>query len=76
MQAVYVILGVILLMVIFIVYRLITVKRQNNELNDERFERIKPLYDKLETASLYLRGTSVSPKHDNQGDGFSTAIRP
>ncbi len=52
MQAVYIILGVILLIVIFMVYRLITIKRQNNELNDERFERIKPLYDKLESGHL------------------------
>ncbi|MDR6804619.1 diadenosine tetraphosphatase ApaH/serine/threonine PP2A family protein phosphatase [Dyadobacter sp. BE34] len=41
-----------MLIVTFIVYRLITVKRQNNELNDERFERIKPLYDKLESGQL------------------------
>ena len=52
MQAVYIILGVILLIIIFIVYRLVAVKRQNNELNDERFERIKPLYDKLESDQL------------------------
>ena len=52
MQAIYIILGVISLIVIFIVYRLITVKRQKNELNDERFERIKPLYDKLESGQL------------------------
>ncbi len=32
----------------FAVYRLITVRRKNKKLNAERFERVKELYDKLE----------------------------
>ncbi|MBT1697441.1 hypothetical protein KK083_11175 [Fulvivirgaceae bacterium PWU4] len=40
---------IVAIVVIFVVYRLIIVKRQNSKLNKERFERIKPLYDKLES---------------------------
>jgi diadenosine tetraphosphatase ApaH/serine/threonine PP2A family protein phosphatase len=50
MKSVFIIVGIILLAIaIFAVYRLITVKRQNSKLNAKRFDRIKPLYDKLET---------------------------
>jgi len=49
MKIVFIIIGLIVLaVVIFSVYRLITVKRQNNKLNAERFERVKELCDKLE----------------------------
>ncbi|MFL5739278.1 MAG: FeoB-associated Cys-rich membrane protein [Flavisolibacter sp.] len=50
MKSVFIIVGIIILAVAtFVVYRLITVKRQNSKLNAERFDRIKPLYDKLES---------------------------
>ena len=40
---------IILAIVIFAVYRFVTVKRQGNKLNAKRFERVKGLYDKLES---------------------------
>ncbi|MFT4204516.1 MAG: hypothetical protein QM610_11475 [Chitinophagaceae bacterium] len=40
---------IVLAIIVFAVYRLVTVKRQNSKLNAERFERIKELYDKLES---------------------------
>ncbi|MBU6121270.1 FeoB-associated Cys-rich membrane protein [Hymenobacter siberiensis] len=50
MKIVFTIIGLIVLaIVIFAVYRFITVKRQNNKLNAERFDRLKELYDKLES---------------------------
>lgn len=50
MKIVFTIIGLIVLaIVIFAVYRFITVKRQNNKLNAERFDRVKELYDKLES---------------------------
>jgi hypothetical protein len=42
-------ISVIVLTVVFVVYRLIKVKRQNSKLNAERFERVKELYDTLES---------------------------
>jgi hypothetical protein len=45
-----IIIGIVVLAIVgFVVYRLIKVKRQNRKLNEQRFERIKPLYDKLES---------------------------
>lgn len=45
-----IVIGAIILVIgTFVVYRLMTVKRQNSKLNKERFERIKPLYEKLES---------------------------
>ncbi|GAA0876295.1 hypothetical protein GCM10009118_27050 [Wandonia haliotis] len=50
MKIVFIIIGLIVLaIVVFAVYRLVTVKRQNNKLNAERFDRVKELYDKLES---------------------------
>lgn len=50
MKIVFIIIGVIVLaIVLFAVYRFITVKRQNNKLNAERFDRVKELYEKLES---------------------------
>lgn len=50
MKLVFIIVGLIVLaIVIFAVYRLVNVKRQNNKLNAERFEKVKELYDKLES---------------------------
>lgn len=46
--ALIVIGAIILTIAIFVVYRLVIVKRQNSKLNKERFDRIKPIYDKLE----------------------------
>lgn len=44
------------IIVVFIIYRMQKVKKQSRKLNQERFERIKPLYDLLES------GRDVSEK--------------
>ncbi len=50
MQIVLIIIGLLVLaIIVFAAYRIITVKRQNNKLNVIRFERVKELYDKLES---------------------------
>lgn len=50
MKIFFIIVGVIILaIVVFAIYRLITVKRQNNKLNAQRFDRVKELYNKLES---------------------------
>lgn len=50
MKTIYLIIGLLVLAIlIFVVYRLVTVKRQNSKLNAERFDRVKELYDKLES---------------------------
>lgn len=50
MKIVFTIIGLLVSsIVIFAVYRLVTVKRQNNKLNAERFDRVKELYEKLES---------------------------
>lgn len=50
MKTFLIILGLIVLVItIFGLYRLVTVKRQNRKLNAERFERVKELYNKLES---------------------------
>lgn len=50
MKIVFIIIGLlVLVIVVFAVYRLLTVKRQNNKLNAERFNRVKELYNKLES---------------------------
>jgi hypothetical protein len=55
------VLGFLILAVaIFAVYRLIKVKRQNSKLNDERYQRVKELYDKLESGQP-LRAQDVLP---------------
>jgi hypothetical protein len=41
--------AIVLVIATFVIYRLVTVKRQNSKLNKERFDRIKPLYEKLES---------------------------
>lgn len=51
---------VVLAIVLFAVYRLVTVKRQSNKLNAKRFDRIKELYDKIESG-LELTGKDVLP---------------
>jgi hypothetical protein len=57
MKIVFIIIGLIVLVIaIFATYRIITVKKQNNKLNAERFERVKELYDKLE------RGQTLTEK--------------
>ncbi|TWI77927.1 hypothetical protein IQ13_4168 [Lacibacter cauensis] len=50
--------------IFFAVYRLITVKRQGRKLNAERFERVKALYDKLESGQP-LTGPDVLPFAEN-----------
>jgi len=49
MKIVLIIIGIIVLaIVLFVLYRLVKVKRQSRVLNEKRFDRIKPLHDKLE----------------------------
>ncbi|EMR02759.1 hypothetical protein [Cesiribacter andamanensis] len=49
MQAILLVIGVsVSAVATFVVYRLLTVRRQNAKLNQQRFDRIKPLYDQLE----------------------------
>ena len=61
MKIVFIIIGLIVLaIVVFAVYRLVTVKRQNNKLNAERFDRVKELYDKLESGQE-ITGNDVLP---------------
>lgn len=51
MNTVFIIIGlVVLAIVIFVAYRIVAVSRQNAKLNQKRFDRIKPLYDKLESS--------------------------
>lgn len=48
MKVIFIIVGLIVaVVVVFVLYRYLTVKRQNNQLNEQQFERIKPLHDKL-----------------------------
>ena len=50
MKTFLIIIGIIVLaIVLFVVYRMIKFKRQSRLLNEQRFDRIKPLYDKLES---------------------------
>ncbi|TRX30429.1 hypothetical protein FNW52_20240 [Flavobacterium sp. ZT3R18] len=50
MKIVFIIIGlIVLVIVVFAIYRFIIVKRQNSKLNKERFERVKELYEKLES---------------------------
>ena len=50
MKVFIIIVGVIVLAIaIFVIYRHLTVNRQSDKLNAKRFERIKALYDKLES---------------------------
>jgi hypothetical protein len=65
MKIVFIIIGlVVLVIVVFAVYRLVTVKRQNNKLNAKRFARVKELYDKLESGHE-LSETDVLPFAQN-----------
>ncbi|WP_462251002.1 hypothetical protein [Ekhidna sp.] len=50
MNIFFIIIGAIAVLVVsLIVYRSIKVNRQNRQLNEQRYERIKPLVDKLES---------------------------
>ncbi|MGV8992980.1 MAG: hypothetical protein ACOH1O_02675 [Flavobacterium sp.] len=55
---------VLLAFAIFALYRFIIVKRQNSTLNNERFERIKELFEKLESG-LELSEESVKSYAEN-----------
>ncbi|TRX33987.1 hypothetical protein [Flavobacterium restrictum] len=49
MKILFIVIGVfILAIIIFVVYRNITVNNQSKKINETRFERIKPIYQKLE----------------------------
>jgi len=59
------ILGLIILAVIIIgAYRMIMIKRQHRKLNDLRFDRVKPLYDQLNTGAE-LTKEEVKPFAEN-----------
>jgi hypothetical protein len=61
MKTVFIVIGIIIVIVaIFAVYRLFTVKKQNKKLINERFERVKPLSDKLESGQD-LTQTDILP---------------
>ncbi|MBO9683840.1 MAG: FeoB-associated Cys-rich membrane protein [Flavisolibacter sp.] len=46
----FIVIGIlVLVIVVFAIYRIITVRRQRNKLSAERFFRVKELYDKLES---------------------------
>lgn len=50
MKIVFIIIGVLVVVIIlFAIYRLVTVKRQNKKLNEKRFDRVKELHYKLES---------------------------
>jgi hypothetical protein len=55
---------VILLIVIFAAYRLLTVKRQSKKLSKKRFERVQGLYGKLESG-IALAEVDVMPFAQN-----------
>jgi len=51
MNTIFIIIGlIVLVLIVFVAYRLQKVKSQNRKLNEQRFERISPLYNKLEKA--------------------------
>lgn len=49
MTSLLIILILVTVVALFVLSRFIIVKRQNSKLNKQRFERIQPLYDKLES---------------------------
>ena len=56
--------AIVVVIAAFAIYRLITVRRQNNKLNQEQFDRIKPLYDKLEKGQI-ITTNDVLPFAEN-----------
>ncbi|HEV7380749.1 MAG TPA: FeoB-associated Cys-rich membrane protein [Dyadobacter sp.] len=51
MEIVLIAIGLVLAAIaIFAIYRFVKIRRQNNKPNAERFERVKELYDKFESA--------------------------
>lgn len=65
MKIIFIIVSIVILaIIIFAIYRLIIVKRQNGKLNKERFERIKELYEKLENGQE-LSEQNVIPFAEN-----------
>ena len=48
----FVIVGIISVIVMFAVYRIITVRIQSKKLNEELFARVQPLYDKLKNGQV------------------------
>lgn len=50
MNVVFIIIGaLVVIVIVFIIYRNIKVNKQNKKLNKQRYERIKPLITKLES---------------------------
>jgi hypothetical protein len=48
MKIVFIIIGIIVLaIIIFVIYRIKTVNNQSKKINETRFERIKPIFEKL-----------------------------
>jgi hypothetical protein len=72
MKTFLVIAGLLILpIVIFVVYRLVIVRRQNKKLNAQRFDRIKALYDKLENG-LLVTSDDVLPFAENLLTRYTT----
>jgi hypothetical protein len=55
---------IVLAIVIFVIYRFLKVKAQNRKLNQERFERIQPLFDKIKNNQPITAG-DVLPYAEN-----------
>ncbi|MCE7042512.1 hypothetical protein [Dyadobacter sp. CY312] len=50
MKIVFMAIGLVVAAIVtFAIYRFVTVRKQNSKLNAERFDRVKELYDKLES---------------------------
>lgn len=65
MQTLLIVIAIVILaIIIFAIYRLQKVKKQNRELNAIRFERVGPLYDKLEKGEL-LSAEEILPYAEN-----------
>jgi hypothetical protein len=65
MKIIFIIISVLVLaIVIYALYRFIIVKRQNNKLNKQRFERIKELYEKL-ASGQELSKQNIIPYAEN-----------
>ncbi|MFC7668563.1 hypothetical protein ACFQT0_15210 [Hymenobacter humi] len=50
MKVILIVIGIIILtIVVFVIYRVVIIKRQSSKLNAQRFDRIEELYNKLES---------------------------
>ena len=67
MKIVFIIIGIIvLLIVIFMIYRYFAFKRESAETHKLRFERIQPLYEKLESGNEISKEEVLKYVNDNK----------